>query len=167
MYRTIADFLRAYEYLTDATARVFEQLSDDNLDQAVAPGYRTLGDLAWHIVTTIPEMTNRTGLGLSAVDDTALPPESAREIRAGYAAASTELADAVKSQWTDEDLTETDEMYGEEWPRGLTLSAVILHEVHHRGQMTVLLRQAGASVPGVYGPSKEEWAKMGEEPPAY
>lgn len=167
MYRTIDDFLRAYEYLTDATTRVFDQLTDENLDQAVGPGYRTLGDLAWHIVTTIPEMVNRTGLGLSAIDQESLPPDSAQEIRDAYAAASAELVDAVKEEWTDEDLTRTDEMYGETWPRGLTLSAVILHEVHHRGQMTVLLRQAGASVPGVYGPSKEEWAKMGQEPPAY
>lgn len=167
MYRKVSDFLDAHERLTDATTRIFEQLTDDNLEQAVAPGYRTLGDLAWHIVTTIPEMTNRAGLGLSAVDETSLPPDSAQEIRDGYATASAELVDAVKSQWTDEDLTKTDGMYGEEWPRGLTLSAVILHEVHHRGQMTVLLRQAGASVPGVYGPSKEEWAKMGTEPPAY
>lgn len=167
MYRKVSDFLDAYEYLTDATTRIFEQLTDDNLEQAVAPGYRTLGDLAWHIVTTIPEMTNRAGLDLSAVDETSLPPDSAQKIRDGYATASAELVDAVKSQWTDGDLTKTDEMYGEEWPRGLTLSAVILHEVHHRGQMTVLLRQAGASVPGVYGPSKEEWEKMGMEPPAY
>ena len=31
------------------------------------------------------------------------------------------------------------------------------------GQMTVLLRQAGSSVPGVMGPAKEEWTQMGME----
>lgn len=167
MFRTISDFLRAYDNLTSATTRVLGALTDENLDQAVAPGYRTLGDLGWHIVVTIPEMMGRTGLTLSAVDEHAMPPTSAEEIREGYAAASGELREAVESRWTDESLVETDDMYGEKWPRGVSLSAVILHEVHHRGQMTVLLRQAGAAVPGVYGPSKEEWAQYGTEPPAY
>jgi len=39
-----------------------------------------------------------------------------------------------------------------------------LHQAHHRGQMTVLMRQAGMKVPGVYGPSKEEWSAFGMEP---
>ena len=34
-------------------------------------------------------------------------------------------------------------------------------EAHHRGQMTVLMRQAGLTVPGIYGPAQEEWAAMG------
>ena len=41
------------------------------------------------------------------------------------------------------------------------LSALIRHEAHHRGQMTVLMRQAGLTVPGVYGPSREEWVAYG------
>lgn len=167
MFRTISDFLQSYDFLTEATGRVFDQLTDDNLDQAVGPGHRTLGDIAWHIVATIPEMMGRTGLPLSAVDPDAMPPDSAQEIRDGYAEASAELRKAVESQWTDDSLLETDDMYGEEWPRGVSLSAVILHEVHHRGQMTVLLRQAGTTVPGVYGPSREEWGQYGGEPPAY
>ena len=31
--------------------------------------------------------------------------------------------------------------------------------------MTVLMRQAGLTVPGVYGPAKEEWATAGMEAP--
>lgn len=167
MFRKISDFLQSHAYLTEATIRVFEQLTDENLDQPVATGYRTLGDVAWHIVVTIPEMMGRTGLPLSAVDQHAMPPTSAREIRDGYAAASAELRKAVESEWGDETLLETDDMYGERWPRGMSLTSLIHHEIHHRGQMTVLLRQAGAPVPGVFGPSKEEWAQFGGEPPAY
>lgn len=43
-------------------------------------------------------------------------------------------------------------MYGEIWARGLTLFYLITHQAHHRGQMTVLMRQAGLPVPGIYGP---------------
>jgi uncharacterized damage-inducible protein DinB len=56
-------------------------------------------------------------------------------------------------------------MYGERWTRGFTLFASLLHEVHHRGQMTVLMRQAGLAVPGTAGPSKQEWAQWGMAPP--
>ncbi|MCK4657684.1 MAG: hypothetical protein KAT85_11650, partial [candidate division Zixibacteria bacterium] len=37
--------------------------------------------------------------------------------------------------------------------------------IHHRGQMTVLMRQAGLKVPGVYGPSMEEWEHFGMKKP--
>jgi uncharacterized damage-inducible protein DinB len=52
-------------------------------------------------------------------------------------------------------------MYGDKWKRGQTLHALILHQAHHRGQMTVLMRQAGLPVPGIYGPSREEWEAFG------
>jgi uncharacterized damage-inducible protein DinB len=31
--------------------------------------------------------------------------------------------------------------------------------------MTVLMRQAGIRVPGLYGPAKEDWAAFGQEEP--
>ena len=70
----------------------------------------------------------------------------------------------LKEKWTDDTLTESDNMYGEDWQRGTTLAILINHQAHHRGQLTVLMRQAGLSVPGVYGPSKEEWVAYGMEP---
>jgi len=42
---------------------------------------------------------------------------------------------------------------------------LIQHQNHHRGQMTVLMRQAGLTVPGIYGPAKEEWGNFGMEAP--
>ena len=71
------------------------------------------------------------------------------------------MAKAVRAGWTDADLPGEIDMYGEKWPRGQTLQALIAHEAHHRGQMTVLMRQAGLAVPGVYGPAREEWAAYG------
>jgi uncharacterized damage-inducible protein DinB len=56
-------------------------------------------------------------------------------------------------------------MYGQQWQRGTTLMTVQMHESHHRGQITVLMRQAGLKVPGVVGPAKEDWRQFGMEPP--
>lgn len=167
MFRQIDDFIKAYEELSSATMKIFSTLTDENLNQSVAPGYRSLRQIAWHIAVSIPEMMNRTGLGISSVDDKLPPPLTAHEIIRAYENASTELKKSVKQNWIDDSLLQIDEMYGEQWQRGLTLTALINHEIHHRGQMTVLLRQAGDQIPGVVGPSKEEWAKYGMQPPEY
>ena len=42
---------------------------------------------------------------------------------------------------------------------------LVTHQTHHRGQMTVLMRQAGLKVPDVYGPAKEGWATYGMPAP--
>lgn len=167
MFRKLEDFYAAWQYLTEGTQKVFSELTDENLNQAVAEGHRKLGGLAWHIIVTIPEMLELVGLKMAEFDVKALPPRSADEIRAAYKRVTEFWLKAVKENWQDADLEKTDNLYGEVWPRGLTLKVMMDHEIHHRGQMTVLLRQAGANVPGVYGPAKEEWAAMGGQPPAY
>jgi uncharacterized damage-inducible protein DinB len=92
-------------------------------------------------------------------------PASAAAIVAAYDAASKAVAEEIGSAWTDATLEIEDDMYGQRWPRGQTLQALVLHQAHHRGQMTVLMRQAGLAVPGVYGPAREEWATHGMSAP--
>ncbi len=150
------------------TTSVFECLTDENISREVAEGYRNLGKVAWHVVATVPEMLAGVGLGVSAIDPEAPPPDNASEIVAGYKAVSGEVAQAIGGKWSDEELLEEVELYGEKMPRGKWLESFVAHEVHHRGQMTVLLRMAGVEkVPGVYGPSREEWSKYGMDEPAY
>ena len=167
MFRTLDDFFGAYGYLTAGTEKILAKLNNKNLGKRVAPGHRTLGDLGWHIVVTIPEMMNKTGLGISSIDPTEMPPKSAKKIQTAYKKVTEELAAAVKKNWRDKTLLQSDDLYGEKWPRGVTLAVLMGHETHHVGQMTVLLRLAGRKVPGIMGPSKEEWKQFGMEEPAY
>ena len=161
MFRTIQDFLDSWAYETEATVKVFQELTDDSLSTKVHPDVRTLGRLAWHIVQTLPEMGGETGLSIQGPGGEDPIPATAQEITRHLQETSESLADAVKSEWSDDDLTVEDEMYGERWPRGKTLAAILRHQIHHRGQMTVLMRQVGLKVPGVYGPAREEWAEYG------
>jgi uncharacterized damage-inducible protein DinB len=165
MFNHLEDFAKTWEYESAATQKLMDQLNDRSLGQAVADGHRNLGRVAWHLVTAIPEMMSRTGLKFQAVEGGTALPATAQEIKKGYADASRELLEQIKSHWTDASLAIEDDMYGFKWSRSQTLRALVYHQVHHRGQMTVLMRQAGLPVPGVYGPSKEEWSNFGGTAP--
>lgn len=166
MYTSLQSFIEEYTHEAEGTRKLLDLLTDASLEQEVLPGFRTLGRLAWHIATTVPEMLHRTGLRFDAPYAYSEPPASAAEIAAAYRIAVQSMLEAIRTQWTDETLQQEVDMYGEPWKNGFTLSTFLMHEVHHRGQMTVLMRQAGLKIPGILGPAKEEWAAMGMEAPA-
>ncbi len=165
MFTRVEHFITNWKYESGATLNLMRLLTDETLATPVATEHRTLGRIAWHLVTTIAEMMNRTGLGLTKVQEDDPMPPAAANFGKMYDIASKELLMKVEQSWSDADLMTTDDMYGEQWQRGLTLMLLVNHQAHHRGQMTVLMRQAGLDVTGVYGPAKEEWSKMNLEPP--
>ena len=165
MLHSISDFESLWSQELEATQKIFKHLTDKSLSFTAAVETRTLARLAWHIVLTIPEMMSKTGLTISGVKENDPVPTSAKAIFKAYSDTALSLLDQVKSKWTDATLEQKDEMYGEKWKRGQTLTSLIIHQVHHRAQMTVLMRQAGLKVPGIYGPAREEWAAFGAEPP--
>ena len=165
MFTTIKDFELDFQHEANETHKIFEALTDVSLGQSVAKDHRTLGRMAWHIVGTYAEMPKHAELKVIGVTENAPMPKSASEIARVYRAVSNELLAQVTTKWKDSDLQLENNFYGMMWKRGLMLDILIRHEVHHRGQMTVLMRQAGLKVPGVYGPAKEEWAGMGMNPP--
>ena len=164
MFRTIEDFVTQWASESEATVKVLSYLTDASLSQKVTEEGRTIGRLAWHIVTTLGEMMGRAGLQPDAPDENAEVPKTVAEIIAAYKQTSDSLVKQLKQQWTDAALAESIDMYGETWRKGVVLSVLILHQVHHRGQMTILMRHAGLKVPGVYGPSREEWQSYGMPP---
>ncbi len=161
MYRKIEDFERDWNYEAEQTVKLLNELTDESLGQKVNEAGRTLGFLAWHLVTTMEEMPKLVGLKIDAPNFESECPAKAKEIVSAFETAANSLKKEVADNWTDETLEQKDEMYGETWKRGQTLFYLILHQAHHRGQTTVLMRQAGLKVTGIYGPAKEEWQAMG------
>ena len=157
MFRSIDEFKGAWKQESDGTKKLMAALTDASLSQIVADGHWTLGRIAWHIIGTVPEMMAHTGLAFDCPTEKDPVPTTAAEVVKAHDAAVTQLVEQVTRNWTDETLQVEDEMYGMTWKRGLTLGILMNHEIHHRGQMTILMRQAGLKVPGIYGPSKEEW----------
>ena len=160
MFSTIDDFLKSWKYESEATLKVFHNLTDASLAQRVTPDGRTLGFIAWHITVSMPELFGSARVPLPVTLDKE-EPSSAAAISDAYEKCARAVAEVVRVAWTDEQLRDEIPMYGMSWAKGAVLVSLIVHQAHHRGQMTVLMRQAGLKVPGVYGPAREEWAAMG------
>jgi uncharacterized damage-inducible protein DinB len=163
MYRKIEDFQRIWGYEASETSRLFKDLTDESLNQKVSVGGRSLGFLAWHIVTTIEEFFGSAGIKIESVKPETEVPKSVSEIISAFEKAVSALNEELPKHWKDENLADEIPMYGETWTKGFTLTCFLMHAAHHRGQITVLMRQAGLKVHGVYGPSREEWTEIGME----
>jgi len=161
MFRTISDFLSAWKVERDSTVKVFRELTDPTLERRVTANRRSLGFIAWHITTSLAEAMNQAGVEIAGPVEKDSMPTRAAVLTALYENAADALGEAVRAAWTDEQLLEEVAIFGEKMPRGVLVMSIITHQTHHRGQMTVLMRQAGLRVPGVYGPSLEEWALFG------
>ncbi|MEW6196377.1 MAG: DinB family protein [Bacteroidota bacterium] len=164
MYRVINDFLEDWKYESESTIKLFNNITEEKKEQKVTPDGRSLSYLAWHITNSIPDMMTKTGLDFGRLDEQEREPEKFENIISTFQKNSDTLYEQIKNKWTDNMLAEELNLWGENWAKGKLLKVLIIHQVHHRAQMTVLMRQAGLKVPGVYGPSKEEWAAMGMEP---
>ena len=165
MFTTVEEFLIHWGHESGSTQKILDALTDESLAQEVSPEDRTLGRIAWHIVQTLHEMMSQTGLDFTGTPNDAAVPETAAEIADAYRSSNEAMISAIKEQWTDEVLGDMKDMYGEQWSVAMVLGIITAHQTHHRGQMTVLMRQAGLRVPGVYGPAREEWAAFGGQAP--
>lgn len=164
MYRVLNDFLEEWKYESESTLKLFSNITEESKNTKVTPDGRSLGYLAWHITQSIPEMMQRTGLSFPDFDEQMPEPQNFSDVVFYYKKYSDSLLSQLNANWRNNTLIEEINMYGENWKKGKVLSVLIIHQAHHRAQMTVLMRQAGLKVPGIYGHSKEEWASMGMEP---
>lgn len=161
MIRKIEDFERNWQYEAESTVKLLQNLTDESLGQKITEDSRSLGFLAWHLVITLGEMPGKVGLKIDAPGEESEVPTSAQEIVSAFETAANSVKEEVSKNWTDETLLLEDNLYGETWTRGLTLLFLMMHQAHHRGQIIVLMRQAGLKVTGIYGPAREEWEAFG------
>lgn len=153
MFQTSSEFIAEWKNETAATGRLLDALTDESLAQSITPDHRTLGQIAWHLVWVLGSMT-QLGLTFAKPDGEERAPSSAQKIASEYKQVSQAFLSAAETQWNDSLIQQN----------ASHLRLLIQHEVHHRGQLTVLMRQAGLQISGVYGPTKEEWVQQGKEP---
>jgi len=160
MYSTIAEFVDDWTRESAISLKVQRALTDPSLQQKTDPEGRALGQLAWHMVIMIGMTGSAVRLEVEAPPRGTETPVSAARIADAYENAARSLGEQASANLKDEQLPSEISYFGRSLPMARVLDALIRHQIHHRAQMTVLLRQAGLVPPGVYGPSREESAAM-------
>lgn len=155
-------FLQELDVEAATTRRVLQRVPEGKLDWRPHPRARSLGELAVHVATLpggIAEMATRVTFDVSEIP----PPRSVRaadlpramddSIAAARAALSSLEDEALAGQWR---MTAGGAIVVS-MPRAALLRSIMLnHWYHHRGQLTVYLRELDVAVPSIYGPSADE-----------
>ncbi len=144
------------------TRRVLERVPAGKMDWRPHPKARTVGELAAHIATlpgNIAEMATRNAFDVSEI---AQPRAMTAAELPAVLDDSLATARAALSNLRDEKLGEMWSMVASgttlvSMPRAALLRTIMLnHWYHHRGQLTVYLRELDVAVPSIYGPSADE-----------
>ncbi|MFC2124965.1 DinB family protein [Bacteroidota bacterium] len=164
MYSKIQDFTADWKVEEQSTLTIFAAIKNEVKATKINENVRSLERLAWHITQTLTEMPSRAGIIEKDVLDNKPIPDSFSEIIQTYQQHSDELIRLLKENWKDDELTDSIEVYGgQKWEKRKILDVLVKHQIHHRGQMTAIMRLLDNEVPGIYGPAKQEWAKFGME----
>jgi uncharacterized damage-inducible protein DinB len=162
MFRAVEDFRNTWQLEKKYTMSVLERLTDESLKFKSVAIPRGVARLAQHLVESNPAMFGAVGITVDGPEYGATPT-SADEIVKGYDA-SADSALAAAKDWNDANMMDEVNFFGTKMPLGAYLMGVIAHQTHHRGQLTILMREAGVIPPNVYGPTVEEQKAMGREP---
>ena len=163
MYLKISDFVNEWNEEAESTLKIFTQIPDSVKSVKDNENVRSLERLAWHITQTVTELPKSCGIMKDDALENRDIPSGFSEIIDLYKEHSRKLSEAIEQKWNDEDLIKKMKVYGEEWEGRKILSILVKHQIHHRAQMTILMRLLDVKVPGLYGPAKEEWSQYGME----
>jgi uncharacterized damage-inducible protein DinB len=161
---TREDILQELDREAITTRRVLERVPEEKLDWRPHEKSFSLGQLAMHIATipgALAKVSTRETVDVKGAD---FPRPSAPSTTEPPAAPDQSSAQAheILGSMDGESLSAPWKMVDGDQvlltiPRATFLRSIMLnHWYHHRGQLTVYLRQTGALVPGVYGPSADE-----------
>jgi uncharacterized damage-inducible protein DinB len=128
-------FRTVWDIEAELTTKLLEALPTDQYECRPDPGGRSLGEMAWHL----------------------------SEIEGYISYGITKGAVARLEDLTVEDLDRELAFVTGPLPiRDILWGTMLMHQIHHRGQLSLLCRLAGGTSPGIYGPNREEMAAMRE-----
>ncbi|MFI5243158.1 MAG: DinB family protein [Gemmatimonadales bacterium] len=160
---TVRDFLMELDSEAPTTRRTLERVLPDKMNWAPHERSLTLGQLAMH-VANIPGVLAELSMKPSFDASTVIPrptPASLDHLLTTHEE-SVAKARTLIGAMDDVSLATPWRMFNgnleiASMPRGVFLRSVLFnHWYHHRGQLTVYLRETGAKVPSIYGASADE-----------
>jgi uncharacterized damage-inducible protein DinB len=156
-------FLDAWEREAANTAKLMRALPVQKYDFRPDPGGRSLGELAWHLAEGDAYMTYGIERGEFTMD--AKPPgidrpRTVEELAPGYERIHRDAVARIR-KLKPEDFERTVPFFGSTVSiRTILWDYLVAHNIHHRGQLSLMCRLAGGVAPGLYGPNREETAAM-------
>ena len=161
---TIADLLQELEQEGEATRRVLARVPEGKLNWQPHKKSRTLGELALHVATVPGGVAEFAAMPSPAQAPDFGPDPSPKNAAELMRALDESLAKArsILSGMSEATFNGTWRlMQGERelftLPRSAFMRSIMLnHWYHHRGQLTMYLRELDVPVPSVYGPTADE-----------
>ncbi len=159
MYSNVNDFLAQYALESKATNKLLAAATEAHYNTDPGPGIRSTGRLSWHISKAVSEIGSLLPITITkaTADDKPATPAAAAAL---HAKSVEELLAAVSSTISNDMLNNEVNAWGMKMTVGSTLWMLIKHEIHHRGQLQVVMRSVGDMPVGVAGPTDEEMQQM-------
>jgi len=158
----IEALLQELEQEAQTTRRVLERVPGDRLAWKPHDKSMSLGQLALHVATVPGAVAEIAGQSPFQVPEFTQPSAtSAAELVPALEQSVAKACDILRKM-DDASLANLWRVVDGErevmaLPVGAVLRSIMLnHWYHHRGQLSVYLRQVGAIVPSIYGPSADE-----------
>lgn len=153
-------FLRIWDREAQTTQNVFRAFPRERLDVKPHERSRSIRDLAWQCVIDerVIEKILEGATDLRNVPPSPPPPETMAEISAAHEMAHREASERMRRPEAEFSKTVTVALRGGsiQLEQAETIWGNLLDQIHHRGQLTIYLRQAQGKVPAIYGPSGDE-----------
>ena len=157
------NFLKVWDAEAMRTSQVLQALPRDQYDFRPDPGGRSIGEMSWHLAEG--DAYNSLGVVQGGFSPDMRPPgmERPRQVEAlapGYERIHREAVERIRKLKPEDLERKIPYFTGQEMSGTEILWGAVFHNIHHRGQLSLMCRLAGGVSPGVYGPNREEMAAM-------
>lgn len=166
--RSVASFLDYYEGIRLRTRRVVERIPDERMEWRPAPGRFGFGDLVRHLAATERFMFAENVAGRPSRypghgPELAAEPGQVRDYFERLHAEAMAIFRGLEDADLERRCTTPAGIAMATWK---WLRAMVEHEVHHRGQLYLMLGMVGVPAPPLFGLTSEEVRERSAGPPA-
>ena len=150
------DYISARNREMQTTLKVLQAYPEAKVNLRPAEKSRTAGELA--MIFAVEERVLKSLLETGATNLDFLRPHISSTIAEIIAAFQQAVAanDAVLATLTPQQFDKPINFYGMNISLGDALWFELFDHIHHRGQLSVYVRLAGAKLPSIYGPTADE-----------
>ena len=152
-------FVETWDRESGKTVKLLEGLPREGYDFRPDPQGRSLGELAWHLAEG--EAYGSFGIERGGFSREARPPgierpRTVQELAPGFERIHRDAVARVK-KLKPEDLDRSITSFGGQPTtiREILVDFILLHGVHHRGQLAMMCRQSGGRPTALFGPTRE------------